>query len=379
MKRDKHRLHRLKAHNQLQSPVQAGDGDYLMQLAIGTPPENFSAIIDTGSDLIWTQCKPCSDCFNQSTPIFDPEKSSSFSMLPCSSNLCKTGSTLCSKNTCNYVYNYGDDSSTKGTMATETFTFENATVPNIGFGCGDENKGSIGPAAGIIGLGRGPLSLVSQLDEPTFSYCLTSIDDENTTSTLSMGFPANKINKDITSLASDTIKTTPLYKNPSHPSFYYLSLSGISVGDVKISTDQSVFSQNDEEDSTGGMIIDSGTTLTYLDESIFDSIVDQFSSQTKLVPDDSDYNDDYDACFKLPSGTKKVEYPKLVFHFDGASLDLPAENYLIEDLSIGMVCLAMGISDGLSVLGNLLQQNILVVYDLEKEKLSFMPTKCDQM
>ena len=39
--------------------VRASDGEYLMDMGIGTPPRYYSAILDTGSDLIWTQCAPC--------------------------------------------------------------------------------------------------------------------------------------------------------------------------------------------------------------------------------------------------------------------------------------------------------------------------------
>ncbi|CBI37099.3 unnamed protein product, partial [Vitis vinifera] len=126
VKRGRLRLQRLSAKTasfepSVEAPVHAGNGEFLMNLAIGTPAETYSAIMDTGSDLIWTQCKPCKVCFDQPTPIFDPEKSSSFSKLPCSSDL----------------YH----SSTQGVLATETFTFGDASVSKIGFGCGEDNRG----------------------------------------------------------------------------------------------------------------------------------------------------------------------------------------------------------------------------------------------
>ncbi|KAK1384336.1 hypothetical protein POM88_022071 [Heracleum sosnowskyi] len=57
----------------MQSPVYSGEGEFLMNISIGTPPKPFSAIVDTGSDLIWTQCSPCTKCFDQPTPIFIPK------------------------------------------------------------------------------------------------------------------------------------------------------------------------------------------------------------------------------------------------------------------------------------------------------------------
>ncbi|KAH9318008.1 hypothetical protein KI387_019777, partial [Taxus chinensis] len=35
-----------------ETPVQVGDGEFLMKVAVGTPPVSFEAIVDTGSDLI---------------------------------------------------------------------------------------------------------------------------------------------------------------------------------------------------------------------------------------------------------------------------------------------------------------------------------------
>lgn len=358
------------------SKVHAGSGEYLMDIAIGTPAESYSAILDTGSDLIWTQCKPCEECFDQATPIFDPSKSSSFSAISCSSKLCTALPTYTcskSKDACVYLYTYGDQSSTEGALATETFTFGKVSVPKIGFGCGSDNEGSgFSQGSGLVGLGRGPLSLISQMDEPKFSYCLTSIDDESSTSTLLMGSEASDQKK-----SGGKMISTPLIKNPSYPSFYYLSLKGITVGDTKLSLDESVFALNDA-DGSGGMIIDSGTTITYLEESAFDVMAKEFISQTKLPVDDSG-SMGLDVCFKLPSNADSVEVPKLLFNFDGGSLDLPAENYMIADSSMGVVCLAMGSSQGMSIFGNVQQQNMMVLHDLKAQTLSFMPTQCDKL
>ncbi|KAI8029296.1 Aspartic proteinase nepenthesin-1 [Camellia lanceoleosa] len=379
MKRGKFRLQRLnemvaKTDSEVNSQVYPGNGEFLMKLSIGTPPESYSAIMDTGSDLIWTQCKPCQQCFDQPTPVFDPTKSSSFSQLPCSSSLCSAlPLSNCGTDGCEYLYTYGDYSSTQGAMATETFTFGEVLVPNIGFGCGEDNEGSgFSQGAGLVGLGRGPLSLVSQLGEPKFSYCLTSIDDSSKTSTLLMGSLAS-VNS---TGGKNSITTTPLIQNPSQPSFYYLSLQGITVGGTALPIKKSTFALN--QDGSGGLIIDSGTTITYLEQSAFDLVKKEFISQTKLSVDKSG-STGLDLCFTLPSDASTVEVPKLVFHFDGADMDLPAENYMIADSGMGLMCLAMGGSSGMSIFGNVQQQNMMVVHDLAKGTLSFIPTQCNQL
>jgi len=66
--------------------VTASSGEYMVDLAIGTPPLYYTAIMDTGSDLIWTQCAPCLLCADQPTPYFDAKKSATYRALPCRSS-----------------------------------------------------------------------------------------------------------------------------------------------------------------------------------------------------------------------------------------------------------------------------------------------------
>ncbi|KAI8031467.1 Aspartic proteinase nepenthesin-1 [Camellia lanceoleosa] len=381
MKRGNFRLQRLnemvaKTDSEVSSPVYHGKGEFLMNLSIGTPPEPYSAIMDTGSDIIWTQCKPCQQCFDVPTPVFDPTKSSSFSQLPCSSSLCSALQfTYCGTDGCEYLYRYGFNSlssSIQGAMATETFTFGKVSVPNIEFGCGKNHTGSaFSIVAGLVGLSRGPLSLVSQLGAPKFSYCLTSIYDSSETSTLLIGSLAI-VNS---TGGKNSIITTPLIPNPSKPYFYYFSLQGITVGDTALPI---TFPLN--QDGSGGIIIDSGTTITYLEQSTFDLVKKEFISQTRLSVDKSG-STGLDLCFTLPSNASVVDVtPKLVFHFDGADMELPFENYMIQLSDMGLMCLAMnGSSFGMSVFGNVQQQNMMVIHDLAKETLSLIPTQCNQL
>ncbi|XP_068641612.1 aspartic proteinase nepenthesin-2 [Aristolochia californica] len=356
----------------VQVPTHAGNGEYLMSISVGSPPLAYSAILDTGSDLIWTQCKPCQDCYKQPTPIFDPSKSSSFSKIPCTSPLCEALPTsTCSEN-CEYVYSYGDYSSSQGILASETFTFESSSnkvsVPKIGFGCGKSNQGSgFAQGGGLVGLGRGPLSLISQLGSGKFSYCLTSIDDTNT-SPLLFG--------SLASINQTGVISTPLIKNSAQPSFYYLSLEGISVGGNRLNIPKSTFEL--QSDGSGGFIIDSGTTITYLEETGYKLVRKAFVDQLNLpVADDSSTG--LDLCFSTPSGITSLAVPKLVFHFEGSDLDLPADNYMILDSGSGLLCLMIMDSSGLSILGNMQQQNMQILYDLAKETLTFAPTKCAQL
>ncbi|CAA0840633.1 Eukaryotic aspartyl protease family protein [Striga hermonthica] len=209
-----------------------GDGEYLAYLFIGTPAVPIPVIIDTGSDLTWTQCALCDNCSVQPTPLFDPAKSTSYVALKCPNKKCKLyKSDGCNKRlpgtTCAYNRTYGDGSRSRGDLATETFWFEGVPVPGVLFGCAFHSYGSVvGGGTGILGLGRWDDSIVSQHDVHAFSYCLSTFDS-NGTGRLFMGYGAR---------APPGAATTRLLRYPGalNSGFYYLRLQGITINGVLI-------------------------------------------------------------------------------------------------------------------------------------------------
>ncbi|CAN1245885.1 Aspartic proteinase CDR1 [Linum grandiflorum] len=105
---------------------------HILFVYVGTPSFPIVAIIDTGSDVIWTQCKPCRNCFKQIAPMFDPKKSSTYTNLRCSSKMCSTALTdriFCRNgDVCAYSMNYGDQSYTIGDVAIDTLTLNSTGV-----------------------------------------------------------------------------------------------------------------------------------------------------------------------------------------------------------------------------------------------------------
>ncbi|GAB2213081.1 hypothetical protein Droror1_Dr00021099 [Drosera rotundifolia] len=345
------------------APLSPGEGEYTMSLAIGTPAQTYSAIMDTGSDLIWTQCQPCTQCFNQTTPIFDPTQSSSFSVLSCSSQFClDLQQETCSNNQCQYTYGYGDGSNTQGYMGSETFTFGSASQPNIAFGCGTQNQGFGAGPAGLVGMGGGPLSMPSQLGASQFSYYLPSMNDASQSSTLGFGSAAN-------GTATGSTITTPLVQNPSVPTFYYFAPTGISVDGNQLSIPSNAFTLN--SDGSGGMIIDSGTTLFYLQQNVYNIVRQAFVNSTNLTPVSAP-SSGLDLCFQLPSDSSNLQLPSLVLNFANGNLELPTSNYFVL-ASQQVICLAMGSQSGMSIFGNIAQGNILVFYNTAASTLSFTP------
>ncbi|KAL3630539.1 hypothetical protein CASFOL_023523 [Castilleja foliolosa] len=312
-------------------------GEYLINFIIGTPTQSpLTAIMDTGSDLIWTQCKSCNPCINESTPTFDPKNSNSYSKLNCSTKLCKALPSNCDNNNyCNYRYGYVDNSSTGGALATETFTFGGKVFPKIGFGCGLANVGYFYDSSGIVGLGRGALSLVSQMNQPRFSYCIPTFGSGKT-GALMMGCRA-------TNPTGVHVNTTPLIQNPLRPrytNFYYLSLQGITIGRTRLQIDNSTFAIR--KDGSGGLIIDSGTPITYLVKSAFEQVKKELKRQLGGLKTVNGSDVGFDVCFSItPRDLKRVKFPVFVFHLgNGVNLELKQENYFTNFDEERLGCLA---------------------------------------
>ncbi|XP_047057296.1 aspartic proteinase nepenthesin-1-like [Lolium rigidum] len=336
----------------------------------------------TGSDLIWTQCV-CMSCFEQPFPVLDPSVSGTFRVMPCTDHLCEHGGLVVSgcnlkDKTCLYAYHYGDKSGTYGTMGQDTFTFKEpngmaATVPNLRFGCAQINHLTFRTnETGIAGFGRGPLSLPSQLKVARFSHCFTTIV-EGKPSPVFLGTPDN-----LQAQATGQIKATPFVPNPRSP-LYYLSLKGITVGKTRLPFNASVFAL--KGDGSGGTITDSGTALTSFPEAVFQALRKAFALQV-LLP----VEEDNDMCFSTSPKEKLPAVPKLILHLEGTDWDLPRENYVLdidhEDGTGGELCLMIvssGEGSSRTTIGNFQQQNMHIVYDLEVNKMFFVPARCDKL
>ncbi|KAK4476332.1 hypothetical protein RD792_015479 [Penstemon davidsonii] len=351
------------------SGLAQGSGEYFTRLGLGTPPKYVYMVLDTGSDVVWVQCSPCRKCYAQSDPLFDPTKSTSFLGLTCGSPLCRRlDSPGCNNiNKCLYQVSYGDGSFTFGEFSTETLTFRNTKVDNVALGCGHDNQGLFVAAAGLLGLGRGKLSFPTQTGNrfgKKFSYCLVDRSASSKPSSLVFGESA----------VSRNTAFTPLLTNPKLDTFYYVGLTGISVGGTRVpGIKPSLFSL--DPTGNGGVIVDSGTSVTRLTRPAYVALRDAFRAGASSLKRASDFSL-FDTCFDL-SGKTEVNVPTVVMHFTGADVSLPASNYLIPVDSDGKYCFAFaGTMSGLSIIGNIQQQGFRVVFDLESNRVGFAPRGC---
>ncbi|XP_019158811.1 PREDICTED: aspartic proteinase CDR1-like [Ipomoea nil] len=373
MKRSELRGRNLGSRASLSSTIVASNvsGEYLMKVAIGTPPVDALVIADTGSDLIWIQCEPCKSCFDQPAPVFDPAKSSTFRHVPCQSPDCHgSADTTCDEtsNTCEYRVAYGDKSRSSGWLARESLTLgaSKTAAQEIVFGCGFENQGTYGEGSGMLGLGGGNLSLISQLRPSIagkFSYCLVPMTKPGVPSKINFG--------DSAVVSGAGAVSTPLAATPDK-TFYYVTLEGISVGKTRIKFNDS--SNAEFFNKEGNIIVDSGTTLTYLPGDVYAAVESavRLEINTATIADPPGVlNLCYDAASLPPE-----KIPSITLHFRGADLTLESTNTFVPTSDVS---LCFGFSeDGINqpILGNIAQMNFLVGYDLEKMTVSFKPTDC---
>ncbi|CAK7354016.1 unnamed protein product [Dovyalis caffra] len=345
-----------------------GAGNYVVTVGLGTPKKELSLIFDTGSDITWTQCQPCvKSCYRQKEQIFDPTKSTSYANISCSSPVCNslnsaTGNTPgCASSTCVYGIQYGDSSFSVGFFGTEKLTLtSDDAFEKVYFGCGQNNQGLFGGSAGLLGLGRDQLSIVSQTAskyKKIFSYCLPS--SSSSTGFLTFG-----------GLASKSSKFTPLATISAGPSFYGLDFTGISVGGRKLPISASVF-------SNAGALIDSGTVITRLPPAAYSALRDLFRKSMSKYPLTKALSI-LDTCYDF-SNYPNISVPKIGFFFSsGIEVDIDARGIFYAN-SKSQVCLAFaGNSDATDVLifGNVQQKTLEVFYDGSAGKVGFAPGGC---
>ncbi|XP_043687221.1 aspartyl protease family protein At5g10770-like [Telopea speciosissima] len=362
------------ADSTVKLPANSGDslgtGNFVVKIGFGTPQQNFILEFDTGSDLTWTQCEPCAvQCYSQQDPYFNSSASSTYSNIPCCSNACSQlnsagyAQSSCTTN-CLYQVTYGDRSYSQGDFVTDTLTLCSSDVfPNFEFGCGQNNQGLFGTTNGLLGLGRNPISMVSQTAQTygeLFSYCLQS--STSSTGFLALGSQAGT--------SSSNSQYTPLLTDSNYPSFYFLNMTGIRVGGQDLGIAESVF-------TTSGTIIDSGTVITRLAPTAYSAHRSAFSQAMSKYPTASSYSE-FDTCYDL-SGYSTVDTPPIVLHFGGGTdLNIDKSGILVQASSI-QYCLAFNGNSAdtdLQILGNMQQHTFEVVYDVAEGKLGFGAGAC---
>ncbi|XP_040992292.1 aspartic proteinase 36-like isoform X3 [Juglans microcarpa x Juglans regia] len=351
-------------------------GYYTTRLWIGTPPQRFALIVDTGSTITYVPCSSCQQCGTHQDPKFQPELSSTYQPVKCNLD-CNCDN---EKVQCVYERQYAEMSSSSGVLGEDVVSFgslSNLQPQRAVFGCENEETGDLFSqrADGIMGLGRGDLSIVDQLVDKgvvsdSFSLCYGGMDVGGGAMVLGGISPPT----DMVFTHSDP------FRDGNSP-YYNIDLKNIHVAGKPLLLNPRVF------DGKHGTVLDSGTTYAYLPEEAFlafkDAIMKELNSLQKIRGPDPNYND---ICFS-GAGSDVLELSKtfpavdMVFS-NGQKLSLSPENYLFRhSKEHGAYCLGVfqNGKDPTTLLGGIVVRNTLVTYDREHSKIGFWKTNCSEL
>ncbi|KAJ7956568.1 Protein ASPARTIC PROTEASE IN GUARD CELL 1-like [Quillaja saponaria] len=354
-----------------------GGSEYAAYFWVGTPAQMQVLHIDTGSRFTWLQCKPCPECHKQNLPVFDPSKSITYDELPCNSSTCKQQDMDdifqdCTKGSCKYFKGYGDNSISIGTVVSESLTFilSNIAVSNFVMGCGLWNEGLFSEhITGILGLGRGPFSLQNQMNATGFSLCLISPTSKTTSSLNVYGSPLNGYGN--TSIVVPLRDTDQRYS-----SFYLVEFTGIAINGWTLDIPSKVWGFGYD----GGVVIDTGSTLTYFPTDaykVFRLEIERETQNLTRKPSEADME------FCYMDDPLNV-YPVIELYFENGSdhgefltsLTLTKEQMLWK--LKGKVCLAFAEEKGSArtTIGNHQLYGTRLTFDLKQQVLVFTPNDC---
>ncbi|KAG2037516.1 aspartic peptidase domain-containing protein [Suillus americanus] len=241
------------------------DSSYSGVVSIGTPPQNFNLVLDTGSSDLWVATTSCTSC-GSDIPEFDPSKSSTYKA---------TSSQL--------EIDYGSGSA-QGIVAQDSVTFGSFEMSQEILGVTNITSGLIDDGlSGIMGLGFASISALqttpfwealynaNDLAEPLFSFYLERyVNQANQISTAPGGVLT--LGGTNSSLYNGSIE----YLNLTGPSSYWLlTVSSVTVQGKTIAVDP----------LSGLAAIDTGTTLIGAPTPIAASIWAQVPGSTELTGD----------------------------------------------------------------------------------------------
>ncbi|XP_052182931.1 aspartyl protease AED3-like [Diospyros lotus] len=336
---------------------------YLVRVKIGTPPQTLLMAMDTSNDAAWL---PCTGCVGCSSSVFAPAKSTTFRPVPCHAPQCKqVPNPTCGLRSCSFNMTYGT-SSIAANLSQDAVKLAADVVPAYTFGCISKVTGKSAPAQGLLGLGRGPLSLMSQtygLYQSTFSYCLPNFRSRDFSGSLRLG-PIGQPKR---------IKYTQLLRNPSRSSLYYVNMIGIRVGRRVVDIPPTALAFNST--SGAGTIFDSGTVFTRLVPAAYEAVRDAFRRRVGVNKTVSSLGG-FDTCYADP-----VVSPTITFMFRGMNVTLVPENFLIHSRVGKITCLAMAatpdnVNSVLNVIASMQQQNHRVLFDVPNSRLGVARELC---
>ncbi|KAL7666670.1 Peptidase A1 domain-containing protein [[Candida] zeylanoides] len=318
------------------------NAQYYTEIQLGTPPQPFKVILDTGSSNLWVPSQDCSSlaCFLHAK--YDHDASSSYKA-----------------NGTEFAIQYGSGS-LEGYTSQDTLLLGGLTIPNQVFAEATSEPGlafAFGKFDGILGLAYNTISVnkivppiynaIDQglLDEPQFAFYLgDTAKDENDGGVATFGgYDVNAF--------TGKIKWLPVRRK----AYWEVSFDGIGLGD-----------EYAELTSTGAAI-DTGTSLITLPSTLAE-IINSKIGATKSWS--GQYQIECDARDNLPD---------LTLTFGGSNFTLSPYDYTLE---VSGSCISVftpmdfpePIGD-LAIIGDAFLRRYYSIYDLKKNAVGLAASK----
>ncbi|KAJ1648798.1 aspartic proteinase precursor [Dispira simplex] len=314
------------------------NAQYYIQGSLGTPPQSFKFVPDTGSSNLWVPSSQCSSiaCFLHSR--YDSSKSSSYSA-----------------NGTEFAIHYGSGS-LEGFVSSDVFTLGNLQVKEQDFAEATKEPGlafAFGRFDGILGLAYDTISvnhivppfyhMVNRklVEEPIFGFYLSNNDDsEGAEGTMTLGgIDESHYEGEIT------------YADVRRKGYWEVELEGAQLGDIELDVENT------------GAAIDTGTSLIAVKTDLAEMINKEIGAKKGW---NGQYSIDCDTLDSLKDFT---------FRFGGKNFTLTAHEYT---LKVQNQCISafMGIDlpekiGNLWIVGDAFLRKFYTVYDLGQHRVGF--------
>ncbi|KAF7076257.1 hypothetical protein CFC21_080939 [Triticum aestivum] len=345
---------------------------YCTRVKLGTPPKEYTLHFDTGSDLVWVSCTPCTTCGSILIKLenYNPDSSSTSSRISCSDKMCAHAPKI------GYA-TYADGSAESGYYVSDTLYFDKfvgqkrvTSSASIFFGCSNSQSYQF-QTDGIIGFGQNAISAISQLNSQgvsskVFSHCLRGLKD------------GSKDGGGI--LVVGEVMWTGLVFTLILPSedHYNVNMKGIAVNGKNISLDSSWLTTSNAQ----GTIVDSGTTLVYLADGVYDPVITAINDAAHTGSINSFIMNGSQCYHKNISNVSL--FPTVTLYFDGgASMTTGPKDYLVPMFHYDglqdkdpMLCIGFQPSKGpdnffqhTTILGDIVLRDMIFMYNLETKQI----------
>ena len=354
---------------------------YYSNLYLGNDMQKQGYILDTGSTITTSTCSPlCQHCGKHISPAYNIKTDEK--IISCNDKKCRLVTSKCNGSTyqCSFSISYSEGSSLSGVYINEIVRFgenykdQNGTFVPIGCTTDENHLFYTQDANGIMGLANNDRNFVEILytfgaiKANIFSLCFAQLGG-----VFNIGEINNKTHK-------ENVTFVPMLLDRGK--YFGLTIKSMAVNNYTI-----------ENYNRWGynIFIDSGTTISYINEKIFDEILKIMNEECNKFEKANAcgkylYHSDFGHCFYFDS-VNDLDYavynywPIIHFYLDGYDYEWKAENYVfnISTKSKPGACMGINKSYGTKItLGSSWMIGHDIIFDRDKRLIGIAEAECYQ-